>query len=536
MTLPRTIAAAATLLAVGAPMFTPEPSAAANAADRPSTVSWNACPEYTDEMLAWLGVPAEAVPSFHELMARTECGTISVPLDYDDPGGERITVALTRLKATDQANRLGSLAVNPGGPGGSGYLMPLDLSMAPPGVTPVGLELNERYDLIGFDPRGVGYSTSYDCADLGPGGRHPAGVVTEADAREMYAAVVAANRECSQSNADFLAQLTTVNVAHDLDRIRAALGEDRMNFLGVSWGTWLGAVYRSEHPRHAGRVWIDSVAPPEFRFDEFATVRSNAVGRDFTRMAGWLAEHDEYGFGTTTRAVEKSLARLAAAFDAEPRVFTDLDFVFDGAFVAMAGDQDAPTWALAARLLADLRDATGPEAPQSVKDLFDEPDRGDPPPGTPRLFNETMNQAVFCNEDLGDRDFDSTWADYRKALKKYPVTGRLRGFVPPCAGWTIPPEPVRLRDSGTPLVLSGHRYETLSPYEWTWDMHDEVGGKVMTVNDDVHGSALMSPDCAGRIAEFFETGRVGSRTCVGAPSEPEETGTFAFAEGSGFRF
>ncbi|HEY1174841.1 MAG TPA: alpha/beta hydrolase, partial [Phytomonospora sp.] len=226
----------------------------------------------------------------------------------------------------------------------------------------------------------------------------------------------------------------------------------------------------------------------------------------------------------------------ADALDAEPRVFTGIDHVFDGTFVAIAGDQDAPTWAMAARILADLRDATGTEAPQSIKDLFAEPGRGDPPPGAPRRFNETMNQAVFCNEDLGRRDFDSAWTAYRKAVKKYPVTGRLHATTPPCAGWTIPPEPVRLRDSGTPLVLSGHRYETLSPYEWTWDMQDEVGGKVMTVNDDVHGSALMSPDCANRIAEFFETGRVRGRTCVGAPGAPEETATFALGEGAGFRF
>lgn len=536
MTPQRTLTAAVALLAVGAPLFTPEPAASA---DRPSTVAWTPCPEYTDEVLAWMGVPDEAVPNFRDLMARTECGTVTVPLDYDDPGGEQITVALTRLKATDQANRLGSLAVNPGGPGGSGYLMPLQLSMGPPDVTPVGLELNERYDLIGFDPRGVGYSTSYDCprGDDGGGGPPPSGPLTEAQAREMYARTIADNRACSRSNTDFLRELTTVNVAHDLDRIRAALGEDRMNFVGVSWGTWLGAVYRSEHPRHAGRVWIDSVAPPEFRMDEFTTVRNNAVGRDFTRMASWLAEHDdEYGFGTTTRAVEKSLARLAASLDAEPRVYTGIDVVFDGHFVAIAGDQDAPAWALAARLLADLRDTPGPDAPQSIADLFTGPDRGDPPPGTPAEFNETMNHAAFCNEDLGRRDFDSWWAAYRKALKKYPVTGRLRNPTPPCAGWTIPAEPVRLRDSGTPLVLSGHRYETPSPYEWTWDMQDAVGGTVMTIDDDVHGSALMSPDCAGRIVEFLETGRVGSRTCVGAPSEPEETATFALGEGAGFRF
>ena len=534
MTPQRILAAAVALLAVGAPQFTPEPAASA---DRLSTVAWAPCPEYTDEVLDWMGLPPEAVPNFRELMARTECGTVSVPLDYDDPGGEQIAVALTRIKATDQANRLGAIAVNPGGPGGSGYLMPHELSFGPPGTAPIGAELNERYDLIGFDPRGVGYSTSYECPGGGPGGRPPAGPVTEADARELYAAVVAANQACSQSNTAFLAQLTTANVAHDLDRIRAALGEERMNFLGVSWGTLLGATYRSEHPRHAGRVWIDSVALPVFRSDEFVNVRNDAVGRDFTRMAAWLAGHDDqYGFGGTTRAVEKSLARLAVALDAAPRDYTDIDFVFDAMFVAQAGDQDAPAWGLAAQILADVRDTPGPEAPQSVKDAFGGPDRGDPPPGAPVRFNGTMNQAVFCNADVGPRDFDSAWADYRKAVKKYPVTGRLHSFVPACAGWTIPAERTRLRDSGTPLVLSGHRYETLSPYEWTWDMQDEVGGTVMTVNDDVHGSALMEPDCANRITEFFASGRVGSRTCEGAPSEPQEPAALALDEGSGFRF
>ncbi|MEV0651117.1 alpha/beta fold hydrolase [Phytomonospora sp. NPDC050363] len=521
MTPQRTLAAAVALVAIGVPLNAAE--AKAPAAIEPSTVSWQACPEYSDEVLDWM-LPAEAQNLFRDLWARTECGTVEVPLDHDDPGGEQITVALTRIKATDQSRRLGSLAVNPGGPGGSGYLMPHQLILGRRGEASIGTQLNERYDLIGFDPRGVGYSTSFDCEG---GAMHPGpGPVTEDEARAAQEGVAAFNRSCSLSDTAFLSQLTTVNVAHDLDRIRAALGERRMNFLGVSWGTWLGAVYRSEHGKHAGRVWLDSVAPPVFRFDEFSTVRNAAIGRDFTRMASWLAEHDDrWGFGSTTKAVEKSIARLAAAFDAEPRTFTDIDFVFDGAFIAQAGDQDAPAWGMAADVLAALRDAVGPEAPALIAELFGGSDGGPPPAGAPVPFNETMNRAVFCNEDLGRRDFEGTWAAYRKALKKYPVTGRLHSFVAQCAGWTIPAEPVRLRDSGTPLVMSGHLYETPSPYEWTWDMREEIGGTVVTVDDDVHGSALREDDCAALITTFFDTGRPGSRHCEGAPDGPEGEGT-----------
>jgi hypothetical protein len=125
-------------------------------------ITWHACPQYSDELVRWLGF--QDVAWFRAAMVRTDCGTLSVPLDYARPRGRWITIAVTRLKAIDQAHRLGSVAVNPGGPGGSGYLMPFSLSEPHSATT----QLNERYDLIGFDPRGVGYSTKVDC-DRGPG-------------------------------------------------------------------------------------------------------------------------------------------------------------------------------------------------------------------------------------------------------------------------------------------------------------------------------------------------------------------------------
>jgi hypothetical protein len=147
----------------------------ANAENGRSTLTWQECPDYSDDVLRSRGLRDGDFAEFRRLLARTECGTLSVPQDYRDPSGKQITIALTRLRATDPRRRLGSLAVNPGGPGGSGYLMPIELVMT-------DTELNGRYDLIGFDPRGVGYSTKSNCTwnkiERPPGGSRRATLIS----------------------------------------------------------------------------------------------------------------------------------------------------------------------------------------------------------------------------------------------------------------------------------------------------------------------------------------------------------------------
>jgi pimeloyl-ACP methyl ester carboxylesterase len=514
MNLRRSFAAGTALFAVAGATVAAQPAAAApSRVDLGGTkvsVDWKPCPTYSDEVLAAMMPPTE-IPKFKQLWSRTECGTVKVPLDYRKPHGRTITVAITRLKATDQKQRLGSLALNPGGPGGSGYLMPHVFAMRPDTA-----KLNERYDLIGFDPRGVGYSSKVNC-QRGGGEGPPPGDVTEAEARRVYDATVAANQACAATDPAFLSQVTTGNIARDLDRVRAGLGERKLNYYGVSWGSWLGPVYRSLFPRNAGRMWVDSVAPTDPRLDTFTALRAMATDRNFSRMAEWMARFDStYGFGTTGAEVEAAIAELRADFQANPRQFTDIDFPITGFEISLSAEQPSPVWPLAARVLADLRDATGPTAPESLKQAIGEPGPP-PPPGMPEQFNPTAGAAVFCNGDGGSRDFESEWAAYQQRVRDYPVTGVMSSFTPPCAGWPFPVERIRLRDSGSPLVLSGHRWESVSVYEWTAEMQGAVGGLAFTVEDDVHGSAPDVPECFEQILSFFETGRVGARGCEGVP-------------------
>jgi pimeloyl-ACP methyl ester carboxylesterase len=504
--LPAAVAVVATALA----SLVASPPTAALAGQRGSAVNWQPCPVYSDDVIRGQGVPDERIPQYRALLNRLECGTVSVPLDYRQPRGRQITVAITRLGAVDQAHRLGSIALNPGGPGGSGYLMPIDVTM----FNEESARLNDRYDLIGFDPRGVGYSTKVNCPGVGMGEPPPPGPLTEEAAKRSYDSQVAGNDACGRSDPDFLGQLTTLNVARDLDRMRIALGERKLNFLGVSWGTWLGAVYRSTFPASVGRMFLDSVALPRFSLEAFEDGHAAAAERNFSRMAAWIALHnDTYGFGSTPQQVQAAILALRRSYDANPKQFTDLPMVIDGGLIANLASQSSPNWPIASQALKELRDATGPTAPPTIKEILG----GGPTqqtPDAPEQFNPTMQLAAFCNEDPNRPDFSAAWAVYQRRVEQNPVTGRNSRFSAGCAGWPLPGQEIQLHHTGGSLVLSGHRYEIVSLYEWTTQMYSIIGGTVFTVNDDVHGSVLRVPACAAKLVSYFSTGRI-DRGCDG---------------------
>src|SRR4051812_39746301 len=397
---------------------------------RAAGITWQACPRYSDADLEGLGMRNGQIPRFRSVMGRMECGTLRVPLSYDQPNGRTIDIAVTRLRATDPAHRLGSLAVNPGGPGLSGYLMPIKLITR----NPANVRLNERYDLIGFDPRGVGRSTSVDCPELRRAVTPPHGPLTEQAARQAYARQVAANQACAKHDPAFLSQLTTANVARDLDQIRAALGETVISYLGTSWGTALGAHYRSLFPHRVARMWLDSVMGPDFRLDAYADTTAQAKEQNFSRQAVWIAQRNaRYGLGTTPEAVRTAVLRLERAYDADPQRYAHA--FIDGGVIAGLASQASGHWALAAEALKELTNAPGPVPLPAVERIFR---TLNPSPDASDGDDNAMFQATVCNEEAGRRDFASAWTAYQRRLARYPVTSRHAEVVPTCAGWPFP--------------------------------------------------------------------------------------------------
>ncbi len=186
-----------------------------------------------------------------------QCAAIRVPKDYSDPAKGTLQLSLLRLPATDRSQRIGSLLINPGGPGGSG----VDFVRGSASQFPSAIR--QRFDLVGFDPRGVNTSSPVRCvdnldpqADLDPSPDNPAELNALVDQSHQFADA------CATRNADILPYLSTAAVVDDLDTIRAAVGDEKLSYLGFSYGTLIGSMYADKYPDKIRAMVLDGALDP----------------------------------------------------------------------------------------------------------------------------------------------------------------------------------------------------------------------------------------------------------------------------------
>ncbi|WP_296666236.1 alpha/beta hydrolase [Demequina sp.] len=219
-----------------------------------------------------------------------ECATLQVPVDWSDPNGPTVDLAINRHAATDASARLGSLLINPGGPGGSG------LDLTPAFVTSAGEDLLAAYDVIGFDPRGVGASTPVACGDAEDIDAYYLPDLT-LDTQEQIDAARQATVDfaalCRDLTGPLIENVDTSSAARDMDVIRAVLGDDQLHYLGYSYGTQLGATYAELYPERVGRMVLDGAV--DFTLDEETAAADQARGFEgaLSNFIGWcLGEAD----------------------------------------------------------------------------------------------------------------------------------------------------------------------------------------------------------------------------------------------------
>jgi len=450
--------------------------AGVSVAAAPGTLSWGACPE---------GVAAPGL----------ECSTLDVPLDYRAPGGRTIDVAVSRLGSTNKDKRRGVLLTNTGGPGGAGLTFPTVLRQ-------LGLpqEVLDSYDVIGFDPRGVGRSTPVTCdrdaeqgfSNIPPYARNAADVAN----RAKEAAVIA--KQCGSSeSASVLPHITTANTARDMDRIREALGESKVSYFGISYGTYLGSVYTTLFPRRSDRFLIDSATGPGGWDAEFSRMFGQGVEDRFPDFAKFAAARPEYGLGRTPEQVTAKYFELAGRLDATPRpdgvdgkLFRQLTFsqlYYDSALPALA-----EIW----RVLD-----TGSPLPES-------------PAVPPDLGNQQDSQLhVICN----DSDWPEAAGTYQRNVAvdriRHPMFGAAAANITPCAFWPSEPvePPVKITDHGPSNVLIVQNLrDPATPLAGARKLRQAFGDRARMVTADQGGHlAYLFKDnrCANDIAtKFLVTG------------------------------
>jgi pimeloyl-ACP methyl ester carboxylesterase len=342
---------------------TPTASPAATRAAAPTELRWTACGD-----------------------GDVECASLPVPADHAAPDGDSVDLAVARVPAPDRADRIGVLVVNPGGPGVSGVDRLASLAGALPS------RVRERFDVVSFDPRGVGGTTPIDCS-TSLDGVFDASFSPDTD--QQRAALVDAVAEvadaCGRRNGDLLGQVSTLDAARDLDLLRAALGERRVSFLGYSYGTYLGSLYAAQYPERVRAMVLDGAVDPGVDALESMLLQARGFESNLDQFLAWCADDDDCLFhrdGRSTQAYDAVRTRL----DEEPLVVESAEgrtlnvTRFDAAVLQLLYGGRA-SWTTLARAL-------------------DETERGD---GT-RLL-DIADQFVGRDPDGGDDDtVEAFWA------------------------------------------------------------------------------------------------------------------------------
>ncbi|MFY1679730.1 MULTISPECIES: alpha/beta hydrolase [unclassified Streptomyces] len=499
--LPVTVALLSLLLATGPPSLV---AAHGKTSDPPPDLS-----RFYAQGIDWVECRSPDMPD------DMRCGTVTVPLDYARPGAGSLKLALARQRATGPSR--GSLLLNFGGPGGSG-VSALAVS------SDAFMHLTKGYDVVSFDPRGVGRSSPVSC---GPASARileaTAGDAELDDPEDTMRRLRSATAECERHSGPVLPHVGTVNAARDLDVIRAALGHDKLDYLGFSYGTRLGAVYAKRFPDRVGRMVLDGVDTLTESLAEQGLTGARGQQRALEHFLTWCVREVGCAFGRDAREARRQVVRLVEALDEDPLTttfggrFTGQDLV--GALgQALYGRE---LWPLLSRALAHLIERGDPSALEGfVPGGVALPGRVDPgndgeltePEEIPRDNLPAALMAINCADDPDRpsaervaRSLDGLRDRYRKAS---PVFGPYRlAQVLMCHGRPRGTDYIReeVKDLDTPpMLLVGTRGDPATPYRWTVQTARRLGPSAVVLDNRGEGhTGYFSSECVHRKVDDF---------------------------------
>jgi pimeloyl-ACP methyl ester carboxylesterase len=402
-----------------------------------------------------------------------QCGILDVPRDYGDPAGPIVRLALIRLPASDPAQRIGSLVVNPGGPGESGvdFVRQYATTLFPP-------ELLARFDIVGFDPRGVGASSPIRCVqDLEHFMPADATADTPSDLANLLAGAKTFAMQCGARNGDLLPYLSTADVAADLEQIRAALGDARLTYMGFSYGSLIGEEYASRFPTRIRALVLDGVVDPSLDEAAFREAQAEAFEGALDRFLADCAANPSCAF--------YSAGRPGPAFDALMRQIDQHPLptpqLVDRERLGPTQAWEAVTqalylraaWPILAEALAMARNGDG-----SLMLLLGDPLRGRNPDGSYSNLIDAY-YAVTCLDWPAPRDPAAYSALAARFTTVAPRVGRLLAFNDvECAYWPTPPvrTPAPATAPGAPpIVLVGSTGDPATPYGWAQNVARQLG-------------------------------------------------------------
>ncbi|MFF9350202.1 alpha/beta hydrolase [Streptomyces sp. NPDC014734] len=476
----------ASLLAIGAAATlaaTPTPASASTTSGAPAG---HLMRQYTQQKLHWQRCDAETPATF-------QCATLKVPLDYGDPGGRKLDIAVNRLRAGSTKERRGALLFNPGGPGASGLGLPVAMEKYLP------QEVKRQYDLIGFDPRGVGQSSPLGCGLSPDELNFDRPYYAKAFAKDVRWARTVADK-CLAEEGDKLPHITTRNTARDMDLIRAVLGERKISYFGGSYGTYLGAVYMQMFPTRSDRFVLDSaVDPAQYGRGTFQQM-AEATEPAFERWSQWTAQrHTTYQLGKTPAEVRETFWDIVARANRKP-VVTD-EGPFTGDDIRAMRDmffrtEQAADWIVGLKKAAERGEPAAPA----------------PDPGLPPENEIASLWAVMCGDTsrAWPHNPEQYRSDAMRDKARYPLYGDFASNIKPCAFWKPGSEAPTKVDNKVKALILQNEWDSQTPLAAARSMHRALhGSRMVTVAGGEGHGVYGAESCADELATvYLTTGRL----------------------------
>ncbi|MCP9210192.1 alpha/beta hydrolase [Streptomyces sp. NEAU-Y11] len=449
---------------------------------------------------------------------RQECATLKVPLDHRDPDGKRISLAVSRIASERPHERRGVLLLIPGGPGAPGLDRPTTYGKRLP------QSVRDAYDLVSFDPRGLGASTRADCglstADLSLTAARPWPAADGSIARNVTTGRRIADR-CARNGGALVRSLSTVNEARDIDSIRRALGERKLSAWGTSYGTYAGSVYAQMFPERTDRWVLDSNDNPDPERVGRGWLANYAVGVEdtFPDFAAWASAPDSpVRLAGTPAGVRRRVLDLADRLDAKPLAWPGANppelngNVFRQSVLTALFSRN--NFEGLARLIVD---ADAGKVPGAI-------------PPDPGQDIAAVSLATLCNDVEWPRSLPGYARDVAASRKSHPLTAGMPVNVSACAFWHDAPrdKPVRITDQGpSNVLLVQNKRDVATPYREALKLRRAYGDRARMVSVDAmgHGAAYTGGGgsaCADRrVTDFLLTGErpAGDITCPAVPGQ-----------------